>query len=743
MQRIISKASYCSLFFLLLLNKLTAQVNLQTGSATFSVPMFNWQDNKSRLNSIVALNYNSGNGLRVNDVASNVGQGWNLLAGGVITRMQVGEPDDQKGFAGVNSVNGKEKYNDITRYPSGYLYDTATGGASKGVPKAVRHYPIFGWENQLYREHNVVAQDRELDYFAFQFNGVNGQFILDKNTLNNNYGKGVSIGDNNLKISFHTTNTLINSGIRTTIDEFDIQDENGLIYRFKTLGITKLLRLGYCESDLTEILNESRKWGGVYHEMSVDKNDITNPYVVNSWYLSEVEDALTHRKITFSYATRNINSKADVNITCQNGYSVITHHFSKSQSPAISSINYPDGHSVNFNYGNARVDLTGDYALASVDVLYNGRYSSRYQLKTSYFILNRYGNPVTDYQKSVARLCLVSVKQLGVDLKADNQPYIFDYYMGNGNDDVVPPAFFYLKDIWGFYNGYNSRAGDGALLLTNTSNGTNSPLSLVKTIAQMDNNDFNGLCFMNNANPSSGVVLNPKPGYAKNGLLKQIIYPTGGAINYEYEQNSALLGGSYREVGGVHVSTTKVTDAGYSNGCDNPIITRYNYTDASGNSSMWGIEMPLNHTAPTDNHYEAEGRYISWHLFSAECSYDFQYPGLINREDKINLTDFQVTMQIISDVMAIVNAVLTIVDIVDLIVSGGLAIIADIAFEFIGLGLSCLDTSKNTGTTAYYNTDVNGNNPLPAQFKRVEVVSGSGGIGKTIQEFTSSDDIPL
>jgi len=52
-----------------------AQVNLQTGSATFSLPMFSWQDDKSRLNSIVALSYNSGNGLKVNDVASNVGQG--------------------------------------------------------------------------------------------------------------------------------------------------------------------------------------------------------------------------------------------------------------------------------------------------------------------------------------------------------------------------------------------------------------------------------------------------------------------------------------------------------------------------------------------------------------------------------------------------------------------------------------------------------------------------------------------
>ncbi|MBS1578291.1 MAG: hypothetical protein JST29_01470 [Bacteroidetes bacterium] len=736
-QRTISKIIYCGLLFSLSFHKLSAQVNLQTGSATFSVPMFNWQDNKSRLNSIVALNYNSGNGLRVNDVASSVGQGWNLLAGGVVTRMQVGEPDDQKGYAGDEAINGVEKYSDITRYPNGYLYDTATGGAAKGVPKALRRYPIFGWENQLYKEHNVVAQDRELDYFAFQFNGVSGQFILDKRTLSNNYGKGVSIGDNNLKITFHVNPALVNSGIRTTIDEFDIQDENGLVYRFKTLNITKILRLGYCESDLTEILNEPRRWGGVYHEMSVDKNDVKNPYVVSSWYLSEVEDVLTHRKIIFNYTTRNINSRAGVNITCQSGYSIITHHFSKSKTPVISQINYPDGHIVNFNYGKERVDLPGDYALSSVDVLYNGRYSSRYQLKTSYFILNRYGNPVTDYQKSIARLCLISVKQLGVDLKADNQPYIFDYYTGSGGYDVVPPLFFHLKDIWGFYNGDKSKPR-----YANTSN----PIPFNKTIAEMDNNDFNGLCFQSGSDDNY-LYLNPKTGYAKNGLLKQIIYPTGGAINYEYEQNAALLGSSYQEVGGVHVAATKVTDAGYSNGCDNPILTQYKYVDASGNSSMWGIEMPANHGEEAWSHYEAEDKYFEYKpVFNFNCTYDFKYPGLINREDKIDLTDAQKTMEILSDVMNVVSTVMNIIDIIKLISTG--SGVGAVILDFIGILIdfifSCFsDTAQDTATISYYNSDINGSNPLPVQFKRVEVVSGTGSIGKTIQEFTSSDDIPL
>src|SRR5258708_32380417 len=82
-----------ALFFVLV--RPYAQVNLQTGSAVFSLPMFQWKDDRSRLSSSVALTYSSGNGLKVSDVASDVGQGWNLIAGGAIVRLPVGEPDGQ------------------------------------------------------------------------------------------------------------------------------------------------------------------------------------------------------------------------------------------------------------------------------------------------------------------------------------------------------------------------------------------------------------------------------------------------------------------------------------------------------------------------------------------------------------------------------------------------------------------------------------------------------------------------
>ena len=95
-----------------------ARSTLQTGSAVFSLPMFDWQDDKSRLTSVVALSYNSGNGLRVSDVASNVGQGWNLIAGGVDRVVY------RKGSRTTEEAYGSAAESDITKYPAGILYGT-------------------------------------------------------------------------------------------------------------------------------------------------------------------------------------------------------------------------------------------------------------------------------------------------------------------------------------------------------------------------------------------------------------------------------------------------------------------------------------------------------------------------------------------------------------------------------------------------------------------------------------------
>jgi hypothetical protein len=697
------------------------QVNLPTGAATFSLPIFKWQDNKSRLNTIVDLEYNSGNGLKVNDVASDIGQGWSLIAGGSITRIQAGEPDDQQAF-------GSTSPEDITKYPAGYLYGDHTAGYSD----ALKDYPVFPDKNHIYKQDNQVATDKEIDQFAFQFNGRSGIFVIGRNSYG---GLGpVTLGDTKLRIWFDKDPSMINDSIRTTISDFYIQDENGLIYEFAQHELTRVLETEYTNASLTRKIKQPKLGSGDvrYESMFDEPNDIRNPWIINGWYLTKITDPLTLNTITFQYNTRNIIADAGNSISYYHpgNYTIVSHSISVSKTPRISSISIYDGHQINFNYGAARFDLPGDYALSSLDIKYQNMFLSKYVFNEGYIMRNRFGSPVSVSEKKEARLYLKSVQKVGVDLKAEDAPYSFDYWLGSGTTgDFVPPPFFHLKDNWGYYNGDQSKAVNNTVISVNS-----SPF-------KMSNVQLKGLCFLHDG--VSGITLCPKDGYAKNGLLKQINYPTGGSLNYDYEQNKALVNGQDISVGGVHVSKTTITDGGYSNDCNNPIVTNYSYKDVTGtHSSLWGFEMPLN-SQTLSNRYTAFEKHFKWNLI---CKYKYRYPGILSRDNSVALTTGQQILQVLSVIGNVVGTVSEIIDVVKFIASatGPAAVIIDAIATAVNIVISCFNSpTKTSTTTIYYNSDLIAGNPLPLQFKRVEVYKNSGSDGKIVYEFTSSDDYAI
>ncbi|HMT75226.1 MAG TPA: hypothetical protein PKA77_14225, partial [Chitinophagaceae bacterium] len=152
-----------------------AQVNMQTGAAEQAFPLINYVDGKAGLSFGVGLLYSSGNGLLVNDIASDVGTGWNLDAGGVIMRMQNGEPDDQPEWFGA-SPGPRGKFWEYTNrgpdyvlknYPTGYLYNPHVG---KGCNVGLNYYPSFK-NPAIFFFKQKAAYDMEQDKFVFRMNG--------------------------------------------------------------------------------------------------------------------------------------------------------------------------------------------------------------------------------------------------------------------------------------------------------------------------------------------------------------------------------------------------------------------------------------------------------------------------------------------------------------------------------------------------------------------------------------------
>ena len=748
-------------FVFLAFKNLYAQVNLQTGSAEYKVSIFDWKDSKSNLSLAISLNYNSGNGLKVDEIASNIGQGWNLMAGGAIFRTQVGQPDDQKPREGTN--------NDLSKYPAGYLY--STNNPVNGIPERAVHYPIYENSNQRYRPANEVADDKEIDRFTFYFNGRSGSFILNKG-IGTSSDFGITIGDSKLKIWFEKDETLIQQGIRTSITAFYIQDENSLIYKFRKHSISKLLTRRNTQSSLDyPVPQQPYSFGSVNYESDFDENHSSptfvtgNPYVINGWYLTEIEDPIAQKKILFTYESRQITNSVgqDVqtirtlignysNFSADQWYVKVTNKVSNTVTPYISKIVFHDGYQVDFLYNKdkPRVDLNGDFPLSSIDIKLNQRNVSKYSLNTTYFLLNNYASDVIDNQRKYARLCLRSIQRTGVDLKEAEKPISFDYYLGSTstNDDIVPPPFCSLKDIWGYFNGN----------MANSINSSTPPITYNSSIYELSYQQLRSLCFIYYGN-SMGYSLNYntiKQNYAKNGLLKSINLALGGSINYEYEQRKFFVNGENKYMGGVSVSKVIYK----KDNSTTATSTEYKYISSDLNSSLIVPENPTNiYTSsyfyePEDSHYIWD-----WSCIFGCCVYRYTHPGSLDDitaeivpnktfSSEIGLINSIALAQFLPLASNLINAK----DPVDFIrrhfLPTKVSLIHEIVTNIVQTINSCISEDQITRTVlSYKNSNRNLINPLPSFYKTVEVIetgiNNSQSNGKVVYQFTSPDDYPI
>lgn len=161
-------------------------VSKNTGVASINVPIFSVKGHK--LSTSVALNYSS-SGIKVDEIASQVGMGWSLQAGGVVTRTVRGTPDELN--TRINAPAAGISDHDTASYH--FLYHVAVSDVNSG------------------------EYDSEPDLFNFSFGGYSGSFVFD--TAMN----VVQIHASPVKIAFDFT---------STDWTFKITDPQGVKYYF-------------------------------------------------------------------------------------------------------------------------------------------------------------------------------------------------------------------------------------------------------------------------------------------------------------------------------------------------------------------------------------------------------------------------------------------------------------------------------------------------------------------------------
>jgi len=138
-------------------------VSFYTGYADISIPLFEIKTNEITIP--ISLKYIGGEGLRAINPYSNVGFGWKLSAGGMITRTVNGEPDEF-------NTPGTGRLLGFFNLPSGYI-------SNESVRNNANSFLIPNGSGVRF----ISNYEYSPDIFSFSFLSYSGYFVMgyDKN----------------------------------------------------------------------------------------------------------------------------------------------------------------------------------------------------------------------------------------------------------------------------------------------------------------------------------------------------------------------------------------------------------------------------------------------------------------------------------------------------------------------------------------------------------------------------------
>jgi len=464
-------------------------INMSTGVPGISIPITTV--NAGNISLPVSLNYNA-SGIKVTEEPGPVGLGWSLNAGGVITRIVRGHPDELDEGPGPSARRGY--YATLDSLVAFYT-PTSQGGMN------------------LERQEDFLMEtarnkfDTEPDVYFYNFSGKSGFFVLDGQ---DGY---VTFPDANLKLEHSATSN--------GISWFKITDEDGTIYRFFKTETT-VRQQSDIESPFPDFpLGSLQTFYGSY---------------TSAWYLTHIEHPQQSHYVKFDYSTvENTGAPQEylsstsfthhigyLNTNCDES-GPISPSFSKAKvedfvrldhikivQPVISKVDTI----VTINYLNDSNNQPLGYRIENIRVNYpdTGERKKLFYLNFDQFP----GSNNDDY------LLLEDIQEIRFPGNHWTSPYKFEYYSGWG-------TLFSRHSPRRDFLGYQTNRNADHLM------GLYEP-------------------YGDNVSISYGVSREPNLNYTKTGVLKKITYPTGGSTTFDYELNTANLGGdANRPIGGLRV----------------------------------------------------------------------------------------------------------------------------------------------------------------------------------------------
>jgi len=415
------------------------------------------------------------NGFKVNQMAGWLGLGWNINAGGMISHVVRGKPDESVSSYGYNKVRDEIGIPDPINDESGYstFFSDLVEAAGK----------VDG---------SLESDERNiLGYFADgKYDGLVDDYALSAFNLS---GRIIELNDGS-----YVTNPYHKYAIYKAGNYWNIYDESGNQFVFGSAS-------GDYGIEKTSYI------------FDYGDNSDTEGYVSN-WFLRKI---ITNQKeeIIFNYAEETDVSLSAESFTstrilkgnngdCFNSSEGKTYTtYSPTKTWKLSSIEY-SGCTILFYSDTKRKDVLTGSTMCSLDSICIK--NNNEVIKRFYFTYDYIGYSSNNL---TCRLMLNQIQEFGKKC-SDSKSYDFDY----DKSVTVPSYYSYAQDFWGYYNGI-------------TSNGSYGETNATLIPAYVPNSNYNDYF-------SSYADRSVHEKYSKLGLLTKAVYPTLGEVTYEYEPNT-------------------------------------------------------------------------------------------------------------------------------------------------------------------------------------------------------------
>ncbi len=522
-------------------------VDKLTGSARANIPLYTLK--VGNLSLPIALYYGT-TGLRPTDIEGSAGIGWNLVAGGLITRQVRGVPDDiLKDMASSARTGWFSSTN-------GNTINTMTISNSTNPPV----YTNVATDVSFINSHFGDLSDTEPDIFYINAPGLSLQFVFDKD---HNIR---TIPYQDVKISYVFNNT--GYGAFTS---FTVTNDRGITYVFAAAENTIKKAAG----------STAPTWFNTEYQQY--KNGIS---YTSSWRLTQMRDQFGNC-INMNYTTGTVLPNSNSVDVYLNGSTTASHQYTawqKTTQKLLSSITYQDAVDDPFIPAFTFAYTTNISTNASFVNAMTG-FGRAFQFNYT---------PSTRTGGSYIRYFLTNVTDPDCNTPVN---YTFSY----NNLLAVPDSITTQQDYWGYINNNTSAANLKPLIMVNPSN-----TSYDRYYSPVNDDGINPSMYPYKVN---GYTRWTSPGNVILGALNQVNYATGGYTTIGYESNdyyNATISG-ISQAGGIRV--TQVAD--YDGINISPAVTTYSYLDpGTGASSGKVVSIPV--FAFTQAYTSAEADSIKW-----------------------------------------------------------------------------------------------------------------------------------